>query len=814
MSTDTITQPSTTATSYGTDEFHPSDTGHANDGGTAVVFGNQMIYVVPHGDDKLYISQLDLSQLQGANGYPESVKSSDNWTTTKLSDLISVSDNAKFKSKYRPQALVIEDYYYIFWMDENNDRVLSVRLDRMGNWSNAPVEIQNTDGKVMNGLGTTLAAMNYGKQVLLSWLDRDDKELKGFVLNSLVFDDAKRRWIGTPVKKLDLSNTGITKKYDDLSTNWFTQGVTAGDTPSDEGNETYNYFVAVFYSSDDHKTITICADLDQVLDPQVSAQASMKQFETLSKVSKNINVVRDPAGRLALFQGTDNVSGQKDDSLQYFLLNTDQDFTSSNLSWGKGVVLGSDQNFHSHTTAKGIAGVFISGDSNPGTFFADGKDYPCTDVSLYLMLLYCRSDESNHAYHIQCQMGTYGTAKKVPGYNIFDPVNQEVSSVYAIMEAFPFPVENIGNTSVGQAVASHTYGVDTSNNSRSSQASSISWGIKGSIHTNKGVGPAVETEIHSGTGSYFEEEYTVKKGKEYRVDTVIIDDPENPGQKKVLKYGEVHAYPQYQLIEDAFIFLDLTAKAVNGTGSPLTSQLRINTNDDSVHVRSSQFDTYLYTPGDINTYTIGAINAHMKSLYDALSDDAKAEFGEWGKEYANNNYFDGVIKKHVQTLSSDTINGVHFLDFSIDGNGGVDSKFQQIYSTYTENRSNLAASDYIGVGAGEEFSVFGIGESIQTQLLGGFESSMESSDGTGSTSAWGTNLSTNSQQGVAGANGYTANLAILRPSNLWSVEMKYFCSNYDQMAGANGRNFNFELSQSLKTFWYVEDIHPVQQPAK
>jgi|GEM_PF-6039438 len=789
-------------TPYQSGEFSPSSSsGHATDGGTAQLVGNTVYYAVPHSNYDLKIHQLDTGGLKEGN--PDSVKSSNNWQLQSLSALVPNKNGATMETPCRPASVVYQGSYYLFWVDRNNNQ-LYVAVMSGGSWSPSAIPLKYTregypGGSNLNGMRSTPSAYAIQEGIVLSWTAATPSQL---IHNSVWLDPATlntttNQWIGSELTQVDLVALGLTpnESYHKAQANWYAVG-----QDSDTGSELWS-FTSV-YSTDEQKMQNILLPLDKRgLPDTAKIDGNTYTFLGTEDASKTVDVVRDPAGRMML------VYALKDhDKLAFRYFNTA-------LGGGTQPVLGEEQkfgdnNFSDKGVGKGITGVFLTSNTyqgryNDSTGATGDRNRPAYQQTVYMMLCYASGDESsNGSKKVRFQVSQWGLNSQIPNYKQYQPENTDVAAMSVIMDSFPVPKQNIGPTGSNNSIIEVTYGVENSQSTSRKIDTKLMFGIRASEQvTVEGVSESAEASFKAGVGFYYEEQEDVRNQSGFSVESVVID---NQGTPDIDPYGEVYGTTMYELSETSSFFQDLGEALISGLAAPLMSQVT-PVPGNRTRRKSSQYGTFAYTPGEIETYTEDSINQTMRDLYNNLSDTDKEKLDPG---YATN-YVQNIIIPQAQVLSGSDLfgNARRFLEFTVDSSGVSSDNFKAIQNTFTEASVNLETQAYAGVGVDVDASIFG---KVEASVQVGFEMSMSAALGFGESQTWGvdTKFQTPFSFGVPGAKRYNVRMYIMKPNAWWAQELELF-SGSDALLRAAG--FDATLGKPLKLFYIVSDIEPADQ---
>ncbi len=777
---------------FSSGEFHPGGTGHAKRGGSMAQFGTYMHYLVPHAHGTLEVHTLNLDGV--LSNTPDSVTDDGKWRSSKLEDLVSNSNSADFESNYRPQLAALGDRLYAFWVDDHNNQVYAAYMTSAGSWSATAIKVHINEDTPLDKVKSNISCYTVSDNIVLSWTaPGNNKTLVLYTLNLTegALDELENVWTGCGAPQVDPRDCGLSidTDYHKISTEWFCQG---NDT------ETVQSWMAVgFYSSDARETLTLAVPVDEAGLPSFSDGRDTLYLGGFNN-SREVELVREPGGRImALFCRKDD---DHDANLSYRLLNTWEAMSGDNL-WGNRIELNNSVNFDSHTSEKALSGIFLNSGNRSGTVtITDANGNPeqksASQYTVYLFVAYARGDESDDAYKIRAQMGQYGIASSVTQMTSMQATDQSITSMNMIMDAFPLDNAYVIAMSGSTSLLTLEYGTTSSTMASHSVSGSAMLGIKSTVTTTKGFGPAIDVAFKTGASSMFTDSLELITQTAYGVETAITS---VDGREEVTNAGILYGMTAFDMIEDAFLLADVNGEFVGGVTAPLYSRLR-PVNGENTHRRSSGYTSYAYVPGDIHTYTEQEINQRMRDLYASLSADKQALFPDgYGSDY-----IEEIVKPRAYVLSGSEEDGsaVKYLEFTVNAAGISRDGFRAIDKTLNETGVSLDGSTYVGVGTGEEVSVFGLGESVSASDMVGFEISVESLDSEETGSEWGVNLGVSNSFpfGTSGVPGYTVHMYLLKPDPLWANELRYFSPDGQSIVN-NG--FELSISQPAKIMYVV-----------
>jgi hypothetical protein len=332
------------------------------------------------------------------------------------------------------------------------------------------------------------------------------------------------------------------------------------------------------------------------------------------------------------------------------------------------------------------------------------------------------------------------------------------------------------------------------------------FGVKSTITTTAGVGPALEAEFRAGPLGSFATMSSETESIGYSVVTTPIAAPAGaPTPFKIDARSEYFGTTPSEFSETIAIFTDAGGTVVNGTEAPLFSMIVPVPRATTARV-SGQYSTYCYTPGDIHSYGQTRIDETMANFYRSLSDGDKELFGDFKNGYERG-YIDKVIIPNAHTFRS----GRKYVEFTVGSSGLTVPTIQSIDQFVVTTGTAIKGRLYAGVGAAMKFSFFGLFdiEGVSASLLTGFDVEAAITRGIGGTESWGIVFTStpNAPSAVSGALSYSVRLYLCRPSNLWARELQFFAP-----AVAEKPNVDFESSMPSKIMFVVSNIARTLEP--
>lgn len=774
--------------------------------GTPVVSGATLYYICTSSSSNLKLVNCDVSSVQ-SSGNVSSLTGSV-WSNTTVSGVITNANSANFISAFRPAAVVFNNTLYFFWVDTHSNDVYACYQNLgTGSFGASAYKLKWCKASTPTTVaGTVQLACDLSVQLtpdgsgMTLYIFTGKLKFGALYLTPAGIDENAQTWtgVGTASGAVVLSNviSDIDSSYWGVSTAWFSQGNNG------------NFLIASFYSSKNHQVRFLLCPIDGQGGPTTSDGGALLEIDGF-QTRRSYYVARDPSGRIY------GVTCQDDNNkyIYYRLFNTNQQVlpnagVNPSLSW-----IGDWSNTYllngqTNTSDAGLAVAFVASSAKtnqsltiPTSSGKSGTFNTCTSQVQSSIVLYAKGDEvdSSHvsgaqAFEIYAQGATFGKTYLVPDYYVTKPGsgNQSLAMLSVLLDAFPIPNQNLGsNVSPEQAILGYDYGITSTTQLTANMEWQVLAGIKSSLTTTKGIGPAADLEFSTGPMGSIAAEYQSTNSSGFSVYTSAENAPGSGFQ--VAPYGSYYGDTLSEIHEDAAVFYDTGSNLINGNQAPLYSMLRLIKASTTQRTGGS-YTSYCYTPGDMSTYTASSINARMQSLYRALNSTQQALLNS---HYGDGTYVQNVMLPHAQSLGL----GEDYLEFSFTGSGSYHSGVEVVSSIMATLGWQFHGSAYAGVSGGEEVSIFGFGEGFDASALVGFQYDLSINAGFGGTGSWGINFTDDAPVNVPGHITYTARMYFLQPNALWANELQLFGSP------ENAGNIDYPNSQPSKIMFLVTMIN-------
>jgi|GEM_PF-6391017 len=740
-----------------TGQYHPGSIGYASNGGATALMGNTLYYLVSSSSENVKMVTVDVSGLVDS-GDLSGITEDSNWNHYSISDKIDHSNNAHFTTEYVPAMATVNDTLYMFWADEHDDgKVYLASLDSYGNWCSQPWKVKVGGSDLVQECD--LSAHTFGDQIILYYFNRDKKKLYCALFDMASLSSSDDHFTAVSYTSLNPSDFGcnLNSKYYRISSDWFSQGSVG------------NYMLVSFYSSSDNVCQAIAFPIQDNGIPNMTKSTDYVKINAFT-ARRGVDIKRDPSGRIVATYCKDG--DEKD--LRYRIFNTNQDLESGDtLEWSSSI----DVNGKGKDSEKKPTSVFVYGNTSTGTVNlsdpgGQSKDFDANLQNIFSFVFYADGKSASDGYHIQVQTANYGQAKTVPNYSEMVPLaeNRDKYTLSLVMDSFPFPNENIGSKTAGESVVSYTYGTSSSTDLTVETSFGVQFGIKTSVSTYKGVGPAGEAEFSTGPEGSLSTSSKSQISTGWTMDTSIVS---SGGANVVSPKGRMDGHTLLNLTQTAALFYDANNALANGITAPIYNILTPTPGHES-YPTNGTYDIFSAVPGNIESYQETNINSIMSQHY---ANAVANGHGDYFTSGYSSDYINDVIEPNAYGMP----NGLNYLEFTVSPSGGSIDTFQHINSVLATAGLTVDGSLYAGVGFGEEASLFGFGEAFQGSAMAGFSFQLEVKGGAESSTSWGVNTDYNYQDNVPGSKRYSVRMYVCKPNNMWAREIQYMSPNVEDM---------------------------------
>ena len=354
----------------------------------------------------------------------------------------------------------------------------------------------------------------------------------------------------------------------------------------------------------------------------------------------------------------------------------------------------------------------------------------------------------------------FGRLQRVLNVPMATTANTNIVAVQGIFDGpFPMPHANLARyfTTVS-SFADVRYGTSREETSSRSKSTTVTFGVKSSAETTKGVGPAWDISFEGGFGWGWSE----SAGSISVVDRKQSLTLDAETEHNVVPNGSIcgtaveftanvyrflvpdpTAQAAYKVSPDACVWASMWAAPIGEVSVPYTP--------------------YSVTPGDITSYTRDAWNWTMYHL-----------------GYPSLNYFDEVIV--VNALTFPGLDSKKYLEVAVEVGSSPKVEVDLTESHFTESKWVFDSSVYYGISGGMKVGIMGIDlEEFHAKLLFGTSSSIESDSTTGVTTSWGITVDNiylpkfvpgDGTKEKVGVETFTARVYLLPASPRWTEELR------------------------------------------
>lgn len=525
------------------------------------------------------------------------------------------------------------------------------------------------------------------------------------------FDELTWWFNGQPIAGFEAQSTG-----NDIGMDWFavppgtggsqpTVGLavnlTPGGTPGDYS------FTGTFPLSIDPATGKIIG-----IDGQTFHQGDMK-FDTRGDGSET-DLRRDPAGRLRTFVGPIQRSGSPyTNSIASTFINTG--------TWpqeGNGfnrVNFPTPAYVTTNQWVKPAADFYLF---EQGAVTSQVGDFVTNDIPVLEFVIY------GDGYF---QVGAYGTIRTMQFTRTLEPKVANQNVIAGIIDGpIPFPLQNFSNDDLKDVtslnVGDFIYGTESESETGTSVETDWSYGVETSVSFTKGLGPALKASLESGMGSVQSDSVSTSLSRELSVGVEVDYNPNGStpiinGTGAVLPVSAALAISAYQFYDVVNTLVNDAATSSPACGPKIAGALvAMQGNADQLVIG---YTPYIGQLGDLTSYTPEAVQAKMAGL------------GYKGKDY-----FQDVIVANAYPFQPSQ----SYLEYTWDGTNSDADQFTAFASSYNEQSWTFDTSLYAGLSGGGGVSLFGMGEEMEFEVLGGFTYSHDHSTEATQSNSWGLSL--------------------------------------------------------------------------
>jgi hypothetical protein len=260
------------------------------------------------------------------------------------------------------------------------------------------------------------------------------------------------------------------------------------------------------------------------------------------------------------------------------------------------------------------------------------------------------------------------------------------------------------------------YGIEKSSNSSHTVSNTWSLGFESQGKMTTGVGPAWDISFKGGMGSQAGDSSGTTTSYDLAVESIITAAKGN-NNPSIVKDGVLRGVGiQFSLT--AFRYLDNFGPNVDSTDNSDTNGLKAAMVTQSMVDESVlNFEPYMVTPGELESYTPEAINTTMKA-----------------KGYtATDNYFGDVIMTNAYPFTDPTN---PYIGYSWSKDGSFGEAFSKWAESFQETSWHLDLHAYGGVSGTSGVSVFGEGAELEWDIMAGVDYSHNAMNDADKKSGW------------------------------------------------------------------------------
>ena len=769
-------------------------------------------YAMPDSNKQLVILTASL------DGYKATHQLSDlnNWTVTKVAEAFPKSMKNTFNIENLLSVVSLGDYNYFFWSSVmSGDMMYSVLRTKPGQSEPAElarINLSEGEGEMTFGNNSNLSCFAlpdyFGDMagkigcVVRNWVAKPD----GIVFRTFLLDPAAFA-ANSPWPVIDLHNANSTSvgspdhQIVSISAGWVNQGEGLGPdgtSPVASASLVISCGKQAWYG-----------DLFEAFSPAYNRQfkqASGSQTSVVLKPMTNIGhlntatsplLLPAPDGELLLqfVHETDHKvvmaafvppqPGQPAAWVPYAVTQptSSQRPTSQNTPCSVFIPLKS---------SVGPSPVALLPPTTPGQASLEKQVYPDCELQNYVQCTFT----SSPAHLPQVVTAYWGCFFTVVGYDSVGYTGKAKSLVSLIADTFPYPcpdpvVWGGGSPSgmVNWAACTYEYlaGNETAVDIDYTMRSSVGMKFESS-NLVVGVGVRAEGSLAEGFSQAAARADTKRRATTF---SVITKGAAGSDEREVLPISTAGTFfgtpPPSTIFVDAVLVLKRGQADISGTMANLLRP----TIDTSSITASGHFDSYLYTPGLVQTYQEAAVNQTAATWFEGLDEAGRKEFTINGTDYAYlyardeegiSHYLDKVVEAFgVKEFGPD--GNLPYLEFAFSEAGTQRSEFQATSAFRAGGSTFVDNEQYGGVAWGidtdSSFGFLGIFSmkvptaAIDGYVIAGTSLSTELSASQTASSEWGVQLSEYLNP-LTTDEAYSVRMYILQPSPLWARELRHF----------------------------------------
>jgi hypothetical protein len=352
-----------------------------------------------------------------------------------------------------------------------------------------------------------------------------------------------------------------------------------------------------------------------------------------------------------------------------------------------------------------------------------------------------------------CQIDYFGTITITCPVKAGSPVistatDQTLGQLCGIIDGpIPLPAENIINNILENTESDGgdiVFSTTTTGSTEHDVSMAFTLGIQSQGYASKGVGPAWNIAISGGPTWGWGNGSTTVTSYSKTQESLIQSQTDSDGNlyaTEILAQGNFWSKTATLMVA-GFRFVDASGAVIVDTlaSSPLPAFQAPNIAMFSVVLSdeeaSGSFTPYMALPGQFKPgdsslvyYTPEQIQCTMKAL-----------------GYPGEDYFQEMLLPNAYNFGT-AASPQPFMQFIWSETSQTTDTFQQTQSSFTELGGTWSSEVYAGISGGEGVEIFGFGEAMQMQLLGGFTYSGNCNTTTTTDQSWGIQLEPGNLQG-------------------------------------------------------------------
>jgi hypothetical protein len=755
------------------------------------------------------------------------------WKTTLLGSLFPGHRSLNFQSTVGPAIVALGDYNYIFWRDTSGGELAAVRCRPDGTEATVATvafTAEPSQKPTLTMTATTVMSNPVaivapdGEGICLQFLMHNPDQ---FAQNNVTVPMGASLWISCYLKPDDfqpfltwsgpydgmmVDSGAMVQSFPAISADWFTQGAFEQD-PGEPIRDVFYLIVAGYGSKN---AVSYVWRVDRFCMP-VAVTAKDKKARAIANnavtpingiggstnsLSRGVQIVRAPSGAvLAVYCEYDQPSESNAIiKATMFVPNTSLPASGktlpndgiSNPVWKGSIQFGTVASIcRPYAT---FVGTQVEKGKTPTLKNSKGATqvFPNSIMQREVMFVFCGQITSSTSppFPLQFFSAYYGLSVTIQQAQPLAPKSKSSLVLCDVADTFPYPnpAASVWDGSSPSGMVDWTackYDYLVGNQAESEVEIEVKsvYGAKAGMKTTAGLGPMIEAAISGGARATQD---TSKSRYNATVLSVLTKGQTNPTTGTANETTTLGVRPQgayvargYPSVSVSYSFFadrDGTVHAIPSI--PMYMGLRLSTATSPVSA-SGEYQTYCYTPGDLNSYYPDNVNTTMRNLFNALSSDAKAAFTIGGKDYSNfytdpnKSYLDHVVDAFGAKCFGAS-GKLSYLEFSFGSTENQRSEYQETSALTQASSVFFDSSLYAGLSSGGKISFAGVElAGAESYVAVGLELGASYTWKSSSTASWGLSLA-DYLNPLAPEESYTVRMYFFKPSRLWAREMQYF----------------------------------------